>query len=109
MEDDRGRALAAVRPACSSDPSSKGPTPANRIPVTPANSVAGISPRADYIDCPVGDLIAGAGGSFPVTFTVPNDAATTGPNNVINNGDYDIRASTVSPFIGPLVKQCFDV
>ncbi len=65
---------------------------------------AGISPRADYIDCPVGDLIAGAGGSFPVTFTVPNDAATTGPNNVINNGDYDIRASTVSPFIGPLVK-----
>jgi len=65
---------------------------------------SGISPRADYIDCPVGDLVNGAGGSFPVTFTVPADAATSGPNNVINNGDYDIRASSVSPYIGPLVK-----
>lgn len=65
---------------------------------------SGVSPRADYIDCPVGDLVNGAGGSFKVTFTVPADAATTGPNNVINNGDYDIRASSVSPYIGPLVK-----
>ena len=64
----------------------------------------GVSPRADYIDCPVGDLVSGAGGNFQVTFTVPANAATTGPNNVINNGDYDIRANTVSPFIGPLVK-----
>ncbi|WP_449447407.1 DUF7507 domain-containing protein [Thermomonas brevis] len=66
--------------------------------------VAGTPPRADYIDCPVGDLNDGAGGSFNVTFTVPAGAATTSPNNVVNNGDYDVRASTVSPFIGPLVK-----
>ncbi len=64
----------------------------------------GTSPRADYIDCPVGDLNDGAGGSFNVSFTVPAGAATTSPNNIVNNGDYDIRASTVSPFIGPLVK-----
>ena len=64
----------------------------------------GTSPRADYIDCPVGNLNDGDGGNFQVTFTVPAGAATTSPNNVINNGDYDIRASTVSPFIGPLVK-----
>ena len=73
-------------------------------PATCTGIHAGISPRADYIDCPVGDLAAGAGGNFNVSFTVPNDAATTGPSNIINNGDYDIRASTVSPFIGPLVK-----
>src|SRR5690606_4387483 len=60
--------------------------------------------RANYIECDVGDLVDGAGGNFNVTFTVPADAATTGPNNVINNGDYDIRGNTVSPFIGPLVK-----
>ncbi|WP_313254320.1 OmpA family protein [Stenotrophomonas acidaminiphila] len=64
----------------------------------------GIPPRADYIDCPVGDLVNGAGGSFPVTFTVPADAATSGSGAVINNGDYDVHANTVSPFIGPLVK-----
>src|SRR5690606_39896054 len=62
------------------------------------------SPRADYIDCPVGDLNDGAGGSFDVAYTVPAGAATASPNNIVNNGDYDIRASTVSPFIGPLVK-----
>lgn len=73
-------------------------------PATCTGPHTGTSPRADYIDCPVGDLVAGAGGSFPVTFTVPSDAATTSPSNVINNGDYDVRANTVSPFIGPLVK-----
>ncbi|MBV2210005.1 MAG: DUF11 domain-containing protein [Thermomonas sp.] len=65
---------------------------------------AGTSPRADYIDCPVGNLNDGDGGNFQVSFTVPAGAATTSPNNVVNNGDYDIRANTVSPFIGPLVK-----
>src|SRR5690606_12777657 len=65
---------------------------------------AGTAPRADYIDCPVGDLNDGAGGSFDVAYTVPAGAATASPNNIVNNGDYDIRASTVSPFIGPLVK-----
>ena len=73
-------------------------------PATCTGTHAGTPPRADYIDCPVGDLVAGAGGSFPVTFTVPSNAVTTSPNNVINNGDYDVRANTVSPFIGPLVK-----
>src|SRR5690606_41401307 len=62
------------------------------------------SPRADYIDCPVGDLNDGAGGSFDVAYTVPAGAATASPNNIVNNGDYDIRASTLSPFIAPLVK-----
>lgn len=76
----------------------------NAFPASCSGPHAGTAPRADYIDCPVGDLVAGAGGSFPVTFTVPAGAATTGPNNVINNGDYDVRANTVSPFIGPLVK-----
>ena len=76
----------------------------NSWPASCTGPHAGTAPRADYIDCPVGDLVAGAGGSFPVTFTVPAGAATTGPNNVINNGDYDVRANTVSPFIGPLVK-----
>jgi uncharacterized repeat protein (TIGR01451 family) len=76
----------------------------NSWPASCTGPHAGTAPRANYIDCPVGDLVAGAGGSFPVTFTVPSNAATTGPNNVINNGDYDIRANTVSPFIGPLVK-----
>ncbi|MBL8258165.1 MAG: hypothetical protein JNJ62_16340 [Pseudoxanthomonas mexicana] len=73
-------------------------------PATCTGPFTGTAPRGDYIECPVGDLVAGAGGSFPVTFTVPAGAATTGPNNVINNGDYDVRANTVSPFIGPLVK-----
>ncbi|WP_213601555.1 DUF7507 domain-containing protein [Pseudoxanthomonas japonensis] len=73
-------------------------------PATCTGPFTGTAPRGNYIDCPVGDLVAGAGGSFPVTFTVPAGAATTGPNNVINNGDYDVRANTVSPFIGPLVK-----
>jgi len=76
----------------------------NSWPASCTGPHAGTAPRADYIDCPVGDLVAGAGGNFPVTFTVPAGAATTGPNNVINNGDYDVRANTVSPFIGPLVK-----
>jgi uncharacterized repeat protein (TIGR01451 family)/uncharacterized repeat protein (TIGR02543 family) len=76
----------------------------NSWPASCTGPHAGIAPRAEYIECPVGDLVAGAGGSFPVTFTVPSNAATTGPNNVINNGDYDISANTVSPFIGPLVK-----
>ncbi|MBD9480014.1 OmpA family protein [Pseudoxanthomonas sp. PXM02] len=76
----------------------------NSWPATCTGPHAGTAPRAEYIECPVGDLVAGAGGSFPVTFTVPAGAATTGPNNVINNGDYDVRANTVSPFIGPLVK-----
>jgi len=73
-------------------------------PASCSSVQSGVPPRADYIDCPVGDLVNGAGGSFPVTFTVPADAATSGPNNVINNGDYDIRASSVSPYIGPLVR-----
>ncbi|AKC86182.1 hypothetical protein WQ53_04735 [Pseudoxanthomonas suwonensis] len=63
--------------------------------------------RGAYIECPVGDLVAGDGGSFNVTFTVPANAETNQTNAalaVINNGDYDIRANTVSPFIGPLVK-----
>ena len=65
---------------------------------------AGTSPRANYIDCPVGNLNDGDGGTFQVSFTVPAGAATASPSNIVNNGDYDIRASTVSPFIGPLVK-----
>ncbi|WP_241045844.1 OmpA family protein [Pseudoxanthomonas sp. LH2527] len=76
----------------------------NSWPASCTGPHAGTAPRAEYIDCPVGDLVAGAGSSFPVTFTVPAGAATTGPSNVINNGDYDVRANTVSPFIGPLVK-----
>lgn len=69
-----------------------------------AGPTPGADLRSEYYDCDVGDLSNGAGGSFNVTFAVPATAATTAPNNVVNNGDYDIRANTVSAFIGPLVK-----
>ena len=64
----------------------------------------GVAPRSPFIECDIGALTDGQSGSFNVTYTVPVGAATTGPNNVVNNGDYDIRANTVSPFIGPMVK-----
>jgi hypothetical protein len=68
---------------------------------------AGAAPRSDYIECEVGTdglLNDGQSGHFDVTFTVPPTAATSGVNAVVNNGDYDIRSDTASPFIGPLVK-----
>ena len=86
----------------------QGPYPGEQIaaatagpPATPAVY------RGDYILCTVGNggmVNDGESGSFDVTFQVPSGAATTGPSNVVNNGDYNISASTVSPYIGPLVK-----
>lgn len=66
----------------------------------------GISPykRGDYYICDVGDLNDGQSGSFNVTFQVPAGAPTVAPYNFINNGDYNISANAVSPYIGPLVK-----
>lgn len=60
--------------------------------------------RGKYITCDVGDLANNQGGSLDVKFKVPSDASTTAPNNVINNGDYNIYANSVSPYLGPLVK-----
>ncbi|AVP57138.1 IPTL-CTERM sorting domain-containing protein [Pulveribacter suum] len=60
--------------------------------------------RGDYIDCDIGLLNDGQSGTIPVSFSVPAGAVTTAPSNVVNNGDYDIRSSTASPFIGPMVK-----
>ena len=68
---------------------------------------AGVLPRSDYLECEVGTdglLNDGQSGSFNVSFTVPAGAATSGPNAVVNNGDYDVRSDTASPFIGPLIK-----
>lgn len=67
---------------------------------------AGTSPykRGDYYICNAGDLNNGASGSFNITFTVPGTAPTTGPYNLINNGDYNIYADSVSPYVGPLVQ-----
>lgn len=67
---------------------------------------SGTSPykRGDYYICNAGDLNNGASGSFDVTFTVPSTAPTTGPYNLINNGDYNIYADSVSPYVGPLVQ-----
>lgn len=79
----------------------------NSWPTSCTGPTPGVAPRADYLDCEVGPggaLNDGQTGSFNVTFTVPAGAATTAPSNVINNGDYDIRSSTASAFIGPLVK-----
>lgn len=67
----------------------------------------GVAPRSDYLECEVGtngQLNDGQSGSFNVTYTVPAGAATSGPNAVVNNGDYDVRSDTASPFIGPLIK-----
>lgn len=67
----------------------------------------GTAPRSDYLECEVGTggmLSDGQSGSFNVSFEVPAGAATSGPDAVVNNGDYDIRSDTASPFIGPLVK-----
>lgn len=67
----------------------------------------GVAPRSDYLECEVGTnglLNDGQSGSFNVTYTVPAGAATSGPNAVVNNGDYDVRSDTASPFIGPLIK-----
>lgn len=67
----------------------------------------GVAPRSDYLECEVGTnglLNDGQSGSFNVTYTVPAGAATSGPNAVVNNGDYDMRSDTASPFIGPLIK-----
>lgn len=60
--------------------------------------------RGQYIVCDVGDLANNQGGSLPVQFKVPSDASSTSPDNVINNGDYNVYASSVSPYLGPLVK-----
>lgn len=67
---------------------------------------AGTSPykRGDYYICNAGDLNDGRSGSFDVTFAVPATAPTTGPYNLINNGDYNIYANSVSPYVGPLVQ-----
>lgn len=63
--------------------------------------------RGDYVLCTVGTsgmLNDGQSGSFDMTFNVPVTASTVAPSNIVNNGDYNISASTVSPYIGPLVK-----
>lgn len=60
--------------------------------------------RGQYITCDVGDLANNQSGSLDVKFKVPGDATTTAPQNVINNGDYNIYADSVSPYLGPLVK-----
>ncbi|EER59829.1 hypothetical protein AcdelDRAFT_2596 [Acidovorax delafieldii 2AN] len=76
-------------------------------PASCTGPYTGVSPRSDYLECVVGSgglLNDGQSGSFDVTFSVPAGAATSGPNAVINNGDYDVRSDTASPFIGPLVK-----
>lgn len=65
---------------------------------------SGADGRGDFIVCSVGDLGVGQGGSFDVTFELPNTAPTAPPYNVVNNGDYNISANTVSPFNGPLVQ-----
>lgn len=64
----------------------------------------GTAPRQAYLECDVGTLNSGQSGNFQVTYTVPAGAATTGPNNVVNNGDYNISASSVSAYQGPMVK-----
>ena len=77
---------------------------ANSWPTYCTGPNSGTAPRADYLECDIGMLNDGQSGSFDVSYIVPAGAATTGPNNVVNNGDYDIRSNTVSAFIGPMVK-----
>ncbi len=71
-------------------PNNCSTTPFNHNPTT----------RGQYIICDVGDLANNQGGSLGVKFTVP----TTATPDVINNGDYNIYADSVSPYLGPLVK-----
>lgn len=78
------------------------PSYCSQTPVYPSPNPAS---RGKYIVCDVGgaggQLNPGQGGSFPISFTVPNGASS---GDVINNGDYNIKSNTVSAYIGPMVK-----
>lgn len=82
------------------------PTGPDGLPCDGPHTGDGASPykRGNYYICNAGDLNDGQSGSFDVKFTVPATAPTTGPYNLINNGDYNIYANSVSPYVGPLVQ-----
>lgn len=56
------------------------------------------------VSCNVGALAAGANGSFQITWTIPANASTTSPTNVVGHGNYNIAATGVTPVTGPLVN-----
>lgn len=54
------------------------------------------------VTCNMGTLLAGQSGTFQLTVNVPDSWLTsTGP---VNNGDYPISGSGLSPLLGPLVQ-----
>lgn len=65
---------------------------------SPSPSCSGTSP----IVCTIGTLQPGEQGTFQLTVNIPCAwSPATGP---VNNGDYSISATGVSPLIGPLVQ-----
>ncbi len=56
------------------------------------------------VECDVGSLSAGGSGSFQITWTIPNNASTTPPTNVVGHGNYNIQATGIPPASGPLVN-----
>jgi len=54
------------------------------------------------VTCNIGTLQAGQSGTFQLTVAIPSGwALSTGP---VNNGDYPISGTGVSPLLGPLVQ-----
>ena len=97
-------------PALASTVTAVLPVTGNSVPTT-FNSVSApggtcTTPAVDStgtVTCNFGTLAAGATGSFTITVNVPPTASTTSPTNVVNHGNYNIRATGVSPLTGPLV------
>ena len=56
------------------------------------------------LTCDVGTLADKANGSFNITWTVPGDASTASPTNMLNHGDYAMSATGASTVRGPMVQ-----
>jgi len=63
-----------------------------------------IASNPDALECEVGTLADKASGSFNITWTVPSNASTSTPTNVLNHGDYEMSATGASSVRGPMVQ-----
>lgn len=54
------------------------------------------------VSCNFGTLADGASGTFQITVTVPPGASIVSPTNVVNNGNYKVKADGNPALAGPL-------
>ena len=98
-------------PAANSTVTAVLPVTGNNVPTTfnAFNVPAGVTCTAPAVNstgtvaCNFGTLAPGATGSFTITVNVPPTASVDSPTNVVNHGNYNIQATSVSPLTGPLV------